>query len=396
MGTLRRSQPIHIASSLAVLTTAVSIAVLMAQHMADADTSGNPSTITASTSIQPDVARPGPLTNLSDASTAHVVVTSTPGTNNGFDIRECKGGVNITSNASFVPLQGKNCIDPITYAPDANHSYYQTVLPDVSLTTATTDFKVATGTFNWSTPSGPASITCDSANPCSLWIKNSFGATVYFSHYDLTFAGPASSTTSSSSTTTTSAGSTSSTSSTSTTLDSSSTTSSSSMSSSTSTTAAPTLPTVTMTSTTVAMGQDITFTSCCWSPNATVKGTVNSTPIDLPTMTSDATGKLGKSVAVPSGLELGEHTLTLTGPVPGYTGDKTATLSFTVVDQSATSTTVSGSSTGAGTTIGSGSLPVTGATLDVALFALLLTLLGVALTIDHHRHNRATGRPTST
>src|SRR5262249_42106844 len=131
-------------AALGVCLTAAAAGLPLWGSLASADTAGNPSTIQATTATQTNVAPATvALTGLTDSSNVHVVTTATAGTNNGFEIRQCKGGVNITLQAQYVPLQGKNCIDPVTFPPDAGHSYYTTVSSDASLTTATTDFKVA-------------------------------------------------------------------------------------------------------------------------------------------------------------------------------------------------------------------------------------------------------------
>ena len=175
------------ALGLGLATAVTATALPLLTPAAFADTAGNPATTTATTVTQTNITPQGPLNGLGNLSNIHVKTVATPGTNNGFEIRLCKGGINITGNSAFVPLQGGNCVlDPITAGSDA----YQNISPDGALATAETDFKVGVGTETWATPGGNKTVACDFANPCSLWLKEQVGPGTYWTHYDLNFAAP--------------------------------------------------------------------------------------------------------------------------------------------------------------------------------------------------------------
>lgn len=172
---------------LAAAVSAMALPLLTSPASADvAPPAGT--TIQATTSSQTNVAPNGPLTNLTDGSNIHLVVTGNAGTNNGFEARICNTGLNITGNAGFVPLQGKQCA--LTPLPGGGQVYSNLVAPDGSLTTATYDLPIGTGTETFATPTGNATVTCTFATPCALWLKLNVGPSTSWVHYDLNFQHP--------------------------------------------------------------------------------------------------------------------------------------------------------------------------------------------------------------
>ncbi|MBV8958279.1 MAG: hypothetical protein JO054_05805 [Actinobacteria bacterium] len=115
---------------------------------------------------------------------------------------------------------------------------------------------------------------------------------------------------------------------------------------------------------TLAPGQQVTVSATGFIPGETTTIIVQSTPVTLGTAVADSTGKVTKTVTLPTTLEAGAHTLSIVG------ASRTATFPFTVAPTSAAS---SGSTSGAS----SGTLPLTGGNLlTMALWAGLLLACG--------------------
>jgi LPXTG-motif cell wall-anchored protein len=134
---------------------------------------------------------------------------------------------------------------------------------------------------------------------------------------------------------------------------------------------------------TVPQGGQFTITSSGWSPNSDITGTLNSTPINLPGIVSDASGNVSATFTVPSTLAVGAHTVSLTGPVPGFTDPQTITANITVVAAAVTTTIPP---TVATEPISGSTLPVTGTSvLPVGSAALLLLTGGGALVLVSRR-----------
>jgi hypothetical protein len=115
-------------------------------------------------------------------------------------------------------------------------------------------------------------------------------------------------------------------------------------------------------------GQQVTISATGFTSGETTTITVQSDPITLGSSVADSTGKVSKSVTIPTSLAAGSHTLTVTGTA------RTATFPFTI----AASSSASGSSSSGGSTgSSSGSLPFTGSSpLSMVLWAALLLAFG--------------------
>jgi hypothetical protein len=90
-------------------------------------------------------------------------------------------------------------------------------------------------------------------------------------------------------------------------------------------------PTSSVASQTVALGRQQTVVLGGFQPFETVRGTLHSTPVDLGTVRADADGVATFTFDVPAGLEVGSHSVSMTGLVSGTTAE----LFFTVTGQPA-------------------------------------------------------------
>lgn len=172
---------------------------------ASADTA-SPGTVTLATVLdatntavaaQTSVAPNGPLTGLVNGSKVRLDVNAAAGNNGkffGLEARLCRPGVNISNLAAFNPSDLGNCIDaPFNAASDD----FVDASASPTNTNVQVDFRVGSGSRSVA-HAGPApnprTITCDSANPCTLWLKEFVDTTVVpsgtaYIHYDLFYAG---------------------------------------------------------------------------------------------------------------------------------------------------------------------------------------------------------------
>jgi LPXTG-motif cell wall-anchored protein len=128
---------------------------------------------------------------------------------------------------------------------------------------------------------------------------------------------------------------------------------------------------------TVAQGGTFQLTSSGWAPNASLTGTLNSTPVSLGTFVADASGNVSQTITVPAGFAVGAHTVTLTGAVTGVATAVTASVPITVVAADAATTPTTAAST---TTVATGTLPVTGSETG-GLVELGLVLVGTGAAV---------------
>ena len=115
------------------------------------------------------------------------------GTNNinAIEVRLCKSGANIAMDSDFNPSQGGKCINAPFAGSTNNDSVLADGVPGSSPTYATATFAVGTGTNTFTRQnSQTATITCDSSNPCELWVKVMTAANAnQFKHFNVTYAG---------------------------------------------------------------------------------------------------------------------------------------------------------------------------------------------------------------
>jgi hypothetical protein len=75
-------------------------------------------------------------------------------------------------------------------------------------------------------------------------------------------------------------------------------------------------PTVTLSKSTVAIGSDVTVTGAGFPANVSATVALHSTPVTLATVTTSATGTFSVDVTVPGGVDLGAHTIVVSGAIP--------------------------------------------------------------------------------
>jgi LPXTG-motif cell wall-anchored protein len=133
----------------------------------------------------------------------------------------------------------------------------------------------------------------------------------------------------------------------------------------------------------VLPGGTFSIVSAGWKALSQVVVTLFSTPVQLGTMTADASGTAQGSFTVPADTPAGAHTIELTGTDPADAA-RTVNLTMTVT----TSGTSPGTPTGTGGTSGtSAALPLTGASSrDLVSAALLLLAAGFFLLGRRYRH----------
>jgi hypothetical protein len=118
---------------------------------------------------------------------------------------------------------------------------------------------------------------------------------------------------------------------------------------------------------------------------------LNSTPVNLGTLTANASGQAGGSFTVPPDVAVGAHTVVLTGNSAAG-APRTVSLPLTVAVASLNTT--DGGATGSSAPFpgSSGSLPITGSgglTRDLASAGLLLLAFGMLFLGQHYRRNVA-------
>lgn len=145
--------------------------------------------------------------------------------------------------------------------------------------------------------------------------------------------------------------------------------------------------TVAVSDTTVTPGEKVSFSAKGFGSKEIVTGTVRSTPQVVGSWRSSGSGVVSGSFRVPTNLEAGTHTFTLTGTTSGVS----KSTSFTVVSSAGAGTT-SGTTSGTGTsaTSGTGSLAFTGADVARTVGAGLVLLVGGgALVVASQRRKSA-------
>jgi hypothetical protein len=85
-------------------------------------------------------------------------------------------------------------------------------------------------------------------------------------------------------------------------------------------------PTTSVARQTVAAGKQQTVTVSGFQPGEIVHGVLHSTPVDLGTVRADANGVATFTFTIPAGLEVGTHSVTMTGLTSGITAEATFTV----------------------------------------------------------------------
>lgn len=173
------------------LVAAASIGSLALPMLAaSADTTVANVVTTATTPTQSGVIAPGgTLTGLNNGDPITLTVTaSSPATVGGFEVRQCRGAAtNIINDFGFDPTANPNCLDA---AFNATSQEFGLAVANATSTIATVNFLVGTGTRT-NVSGGGGTITCNAANPCTLWLResvNSGAVTQAWIHYNLQFA----------------------------------------------------------------------------------------------------------------------------------------------------------------------------------------------------------------
>ena len=143
--------------------------------------------------------------------------------------------------------------------------------------------------------------------------------------------------------------------------------------------------TIAISDTTVTPGEKVSFQAKGFGSKELVTGVVRSTPQVVGSWRSSASGVVSGSFRVPTNLDPGTHTFTLTGSTSGVS----KSTSFTVVSSAGAGTT-SGTGTGTSATSGTGSLAFTGADVAKTVGAGLVLLVGGgALVVASQRRKSA-------
>ncbi len=319
---------------------------------------------------------------------------------NGINIvRVCRPGLtNITASAQLNPSNGACIGNPfVSSGPDADQPNNGGMVASdfATKSMADTSIKVGTGTAHWNSNAGPQTLTCDSANPCALWMDINVNAALdtsghVFKHWELTYAAAGTTTTQPTTTqptttqptttqpTTTQPTTTQPTTTQPTTTQPTTTQPTTTQPTTTTQATTTTAPGSTTSSTTPAAGVTLSTTatdpggqvglvSDGWAVNTPVDVTLHSDPVDLGTFNADANGNLSVTVTIPADTPVGDHYIELigTGATTGGTRSVRANI--------AVGTTTGGSgetSTSAGSAVVSGSsLPATGSDSERLLFS---------------------------
>jgi hypothetical protein len=171
-----------IATATAVLSA---LAIPLLASSASADTPNLPAAITVT---------PTPTTGLLNLQNVHFHVAANAGQSVfGVDARICQNTANIVNSADFDATGGYCALAPLSAGSD-NFIQVATAPPNA---VADLDFKVGTGTaaLYGTNPAGDTSMTCNSTNPCTVWLQvlaspvagNPTGQ--FYEHFNLTFAG---------------------------------------------------------------------------------------------------------------------------------------------------------------------------------------------------------------
>jgi hypothetical protein len=326
-----------------------------------------------------------PTSGLTDGQVVTIDAQTTTGTLTEIAAHICLPDQSIDNNAMWL-FQGPFCTNVAPGAGDFSKSVVLGSTASGSLT-----FKAGVTPpegISWVDEQGsPHSITCDATHSCDLVVRFQHSTDTYFFTAPLTYAGSGETTTTAPDTTTTTSPATTTTGPATTTTTSPGTTTTTAPVSTTTTVAGP----LTVSPTQGPPGAAISITSDTWKAASEVTVTFNSEPIELGKLTATQDGKVQGTFAVPAGVAVGAHTITLTG-TGADDQSQTLTQAFTVVAPASTATTVAGvatNSSGSGSTGSSSPLAFTGAsTRDMASVALLFLAAGF-LCLDVSIRRRA-------
>ena len=261
------------------------------------------------------------VTGLADGSTVSFTVTTSGSvTLNSVEAKICAHGYSTyTANQyGYSGATGVRCVyqPGISSGAFVSGSYRLDPIPYSSVqTSGLLSIAVGTGTVTWTNSNGygPATLTCDAADPCDLVIKAGLtGDSITDTYFiqSLEFGGGGATTTTEATTTTTSA------STTTTTAPATTTTSVAS----TTTTAAPTTTTTnpggSVSPSSVAPGGIITVQTDGWKSGSSVSAILHSDPVALGTLTADGSGLASARFSIPANVATGSHSVVLTGTDP--------------------------------------------------------------------------------
>jgi len=187
----RRRRLTKAAAVVGALAATAAVSPLLAVT-ASADTAGNPYTTTANVGAG-NQAPLSTLAGLVNGQNITLRVTSGGPALNQVEARLCSGTSNVAIQTDFNPTDTGQCVNAPLSA--GTNDYVNRLVGPPNTDTGTYTFKVGTGsnTFQYvdvnTSNLATANITCDVANPCRLWLRESGAAGVFFAHYDLTFAG---------------------------------------------------------------------------------------------------------------------------------------------------------------------------------------------------------------
>ena len=133
-----------------------------------------------------------PTTNLADGQRVTINIKSNQDIFlTELEIRECRTGVTFTDQADSNPNSGKCPTQALSTSADLAVNRNTSANGLVQLTQsdegATVSYAVGQGVVNWSTTGGPATITCDSANPCTFVVRLRVNGVYTFFTTPLTF-----------------------------------------------------------------------------------------------------------------------------------------------------------------------------------------------------------------
>jgi len=323
------------------------------------------------------------VTGLADGSTVSFTVTTSGSvTLNSVEAKICAPGYSTyTANQyGYSGATGVRCVyqPGISSGAFVSGSYRLDPIPYSSVqTSGLLSIAVGTGTVTWTNSNGygPATLTCDAADPCDLVIKAGLtGDSITDTYFiqSLEFGGGGATTTTEATTTTTSASTTTTTAPATTTTSASTTTTTAPATTTTSvasttTTAAPTTPTTnpggSVSPSSVAPGGIITVQTDGWKSGSSVSAILHSDPVALGTLTADGSGLASARFSIPANVATGSHSVVLTGTDPSD-APRIVTIPVTVA-------------TG-GTGIAGQALAFTGAhARDLTSVALLLIAVGL-------------------
>lgn len=196
MSALTRFWKATVLVGLAALLAPTLAVVPMLSSPAAAESTGVPTTTTATAHSVAHVYSPAPIptiSGLSDGDTISIQVDAKPASAIfGVEARECAGSANISNLSDFSPFQSGQCILTALGTGDL-HTSTATAPPNQ---TASLDFKVGEGTETFLEQDGVTSstITCDDTHPCQLVLREQTSGSDNpdnYIHYNLSFGAAA-------------------------------------------------------------------------------------------------------------------------------------------------------------------------------------------------------------